>query len=231
MHHDFVKKSDMDFALQLTNFSNKLGNLKETLGLTDEDVSEAAVASDYFKYVLDMHVAHTDRIKNWTSYKDHLRKPGVGHPAVSAAPVTLTVPPAPDQAPMGIENWFRLLVRRIKGSKNYTESIGQDLGIVAVNTGIDTVNVKPSLKVELVAGQPLIIWKKGQMDGIEIFKDSGNGGWIMLKYDQRPNHLDTSALPAVGVSANWKYKAIYRYQDARVGNWSDEVNVVVSGSV
>lgn len=228
---DFVKKSDLDFALQLKNFSNKLATHQVILGLTATDVTDATIASDYFKFVLDMQTIHAERTKNWTSYKDLLRKPGAGVPPSSSAPATLTMPTAPTAAPLGIEVWFRAIVKRIKGSKNYTENIGNDLGILAISSSVDTSNIQPKLTVQLSAGQPLIIWKKNGMDGIEIYKDKGDGNWFQLIFDQRPNHLDNSELPPVGTSATWKYKAIYRYQDQRVGLWSDEVNVAVQGNV
>lgn len=91
--------------------------------------------------------------------------------------------------------------------------------------------MKPNLSISLVAGQPLIAWKKQGMDGIEIFKRSADSDWVMLIFDQRPNHLDNNPLPAEDTKATWTYKAIYRFQDERVGQWSDEVIVVVSGAV
>jgi len=38
---------------------------------------------------------------------------------------------------------------------------------------------------------------------------------------------DTAALPAAGTSAIWKYKAIYRFNDEQVGQWSDVANTSV----
>ena len=38
---------------------------------------------------------------------------------------------------------------------------------------------------------------------------------------------DTTPLPAT--AAKWKYRAIYRVADARVGVWSDEVSITVGG--
>ena len=231
MTTDFVKGADMDFSLQLTNFSAKLESVKETLGLSDQDVDDAVKASTYFKYVLEMQISHGERYRNWTTYKDLLRKPGAGVPALSSAPATLTLPTSPVPAAMGIENWFRQLVKRIKGSMNYTEAIGQDLGIVVGNYTKEMSSMKPILKIQLVAGQPLIVWKKDSMDGVEIYKDNGSGNWQLLVFDTRPNHLDNSPLPALNTTATWKYKAIYRYHDERVGSWSDEASVVVSGSL
>jgi hypothetical protein len=44
-----------------------------------------------------------------------------------------------------------------------------------------------------------------------------------------PDHTDTQPLPAAGQSALWKYKAIYRQGDDRVGQWSGVVNIPVAG--
>ena len=44
-----------------------------------------------------------------------------------------------------------------------------------------------------------------------------------------PDHTDTQPLPAAGQSALWKYKAIYRQGDDRVGQWSDVVSIPVAG--
>lgn len=181
--------------------------------------------------MLDQQNAHAERIKNWTAYKDTLRKTEVGVPVNALAPVTLVVPAPPAAPAMGIENWFRSIVKRIKGSAAYTNGIGQDLGIIAPASVVDTDSKQPKMKIQLVAGQPLIIWKKDSMDGIQIYKDSGDGDWKLLKYDTRPNHLDNSPLPDVGTSATWKYKAIYLYKDEQVGLWSDEMSVSVSGVV
>ena len=52
-------------------------------------------------------------------------------------------------------------------------------------------------------------------------------GWIMLTYDTTPGYNDTTRLPAT--AARWKYRAIYRVADARVGVWSDEVGITVGG--
>lgn len=231
MTTDFVVKTDLGFALQLKNFSTKLATHQVSLGLLPADVTEANAAADYFKFVLDMQAAHAERVKNWTTYKDLLRNPGAGVPPTSAAPATLAVPTAPTAVNLGIEVWYRQIAKRIKGSKNYTEAIGKDLGIVVANSDKDVTNIQPQLSISLVAGQPLIAWKKQGMDGIEIYKRSADGDWAMLIFDQRPNHLDKSQLPTEGSNATWTYKAIYRFQDERVGQWSNEVSVVVSGEI
>ncbi|MBL7766714.1 MAG: hypothetical protein JNJ58_11500 [Chitinophagaceae bacterium] len=231
MNQDFIKKSDNAFSLQLKNFSDKLADHQTLLGLLPDDLADAKKASDSFRFAQDMQLAHAERSKNWTSYKDLLRTADSHSAAVNEAPVSLVVPTPPPSLSTSIEAWFRQIVKRIKGSKNYTEAIGDDLGILRIPFTINLEDAKPSISVNLIAGQPQILWTKKGFDGIEIFKDKGDGQWELLKYDTRPHHLDTSQLPPVGETAIWKYKCIYRYQDERVGEWSNVLSVIVTGNV
>ena len=61
--------------------------------------------------------------------------------------------------------------------------------------------------------------------------DHRNGAFIvpLLTVDTVPDYTDTAAMPPAGQSALWKYKAIYRQGDDRVGQWSVVVSIPVAG--
>lgn len=88
--------------------------------------------------------------------------------------------------------------------------------------------MKPVITAQLDAGQVDIGWMKQGMDGIEIQVDRGTG-FVFLAIDTIPGYTDTAPMPAAGQSALWKYKAIYRQGDDRVGQWSDVVSIPVAG--
>lgn len=68
------------------------------------------------------------------------------------------------------------------------------------------------------------------MDSLELWKDCGDGkGSVLLTYTTNPDYADITPLPAPGVSAVWKYKAIYRFNDQQVGQWSDVATIGVMG--
>jgi len=228
---DFVKKEDTAFGLQLKHFADKLPTYASVLGITTAEVASAKADADYFNWTLAGQTAYAQRSKDWTAYKDLLRSSGNSAATLGATPVAPVLPTAVPAVSANIEWRFRQMVRRIKGSTSYTEAIGRDLDIIASTENADYTNVKPVLKIELVAGQPHIIWKKNGLDGIEIWKDNGSGNFNLLVFDMRPNHLDNSALPEIGQSIVWRYKAIYRKNDQRVGNWSDEISITVMGHV
>jgi hypothetical protein len=68
--------------------------------------------------------------------------------------------------------------------------------------------------------------KAAFLDMIELQVDRGTG-WQLLAYDTTPRYTDTASVPAS--PAKWKYRAIYRVGDDRVGQWSPEVSVPVGG--
>jgi hypothetical protein len=68
------------------------------------------------------------------------------------------------------------------------------------------------------------------MDSLELLVDRGDGkGFVPLAVTTNTDYADMSPLPAPGVSAVWKYKAIYRYNDQQVGQWSDVATIGVIG--
>jgi hypothetical protein len=67
---------------------------------------------------------------------------------------------------------------------------------------------------------------------IEIWVDHGDGAnFVLLTMNTEPNTPDDSPLPSAGTSAAWKYKAIYHYQDAQVGQWGDVISVTVGNQL
>jgi hypothetical protein len=50
---------------------------------------------------------------------------------------------------------------------------------------------------------------------------------LCLTVDTTPNYVDTQ--PFHATKAVWSYKAIYRADDAQVGQWSQPVTVAVGG--
>ena len=67
------------------------------------------------------------------------------------------------------------------------------------------------------------------MPGIEIFVDRGNG-FEFLAFDTTPNYVDEYAIEP-GQTAVWKYKAVYIKDSKLVGQFSEVVQITVTGEV
>jgi hypothetical protein len=231
MSTTFVKTGLPDFAVQLQNFATKLPNYKTVLDITTAELAEVAADASYMTWIKDNYTSVDDYNQKWTALKNQMRN-GVGG-AVANIPTALAISTAPTLVSPNIQLRFSNIVARAKKHKNYTEIIGQDLGIVATTAIVDLQNGKPNFYITLTSGgHPTLVWKKGNYEGVEIYKDAGDGsGYKKIDKDFRPDFMDKTDLPAAGTSAVWKYKMIYIFKDEHVGIWSDEVSILVAGTV
>lgn len=217
----------------LAQFAVRLAANATPLEVTTAEADSVAADSLYFAYVLDQQTQYAQAAQEWTSYKKLLRDGPLG--AASTPPAALT-PPAfvPPAVAPGIFVRVPKLVGRIKKVVGYNEAIGEDLGVEGPEqptpSAADLSTVKPVLHAVMSAGHPTVKWTKGKMDSLELAVDRGDGkGFVFLAIDTMPDYPDTTPLPAAGVSAIWKYRAIYRKADAQVGQWSDVLEVTVTG--
>lgn len=226
----YLPKDDLGKSQWLSNFSTKLPAYSAKYGISAGELADMSDSSENFGYWLDAKNQYDEFNKKVTAYKNELRDgvPPGGSPSVAPAPPVLG--PAPAAAAPGIFKRATSLAGRIKAHVSYTIADGQDLGIEGAEETIDLPNMKPILDVSLVAGRPRIDWEKQGMDAIEIHVSRAPADpFAFLAIDTIPDYDDTSSLPAPGQSAVWRYKAIYRLGDDRVGQWSDEASVVVMG--
>jgi hypothetical protein len=222
----FLPKDEPGKRKWLTNYAAKLPTYAPTVGVTPAEVTQAAADATFFSYVCDAHDQHTKTTRDWTAFKNA----AAGGNALGILPTTPALPAAPPAVPPNIFGRNSALAVRIKKHPNYTEAMGQDLGIIGADQTIDYTSLKPVLKIVLQAGHPVIGWRKQGMDSLELWVDRGDGkGSVFLAIDTVPDYTDTAALPAPGASAVWKYKGIYREADAQVGQWSDVVSTTVAG--
>ena len=67
---------------------------------------------------------------------------------------------------------------------------------------------------------------RAALDLCEIQVDRADGkGAVLLTYDTAPGYVDFAPFPAA--PAKWTYRAIYRVDDAQVGQWSAPASVTV----
>ena len=226
---DFMPKDDNGKASLFVLFRDNVGQYLTTLGIAadDADIVQQAADATRFRAIVDFCGNMQNAAQGWTAEKNYERDGG------DTAPAGQIVPALPSGFPAavapGIVRRFRELVKRIKGLKNYTETIGQALNIEGtVQSGPDMATVQPELKLSLVGNAAQVGWGWGGnsafLDMCELQVDRGQG-WQMLAFDTTPNYTDTAPFPAT--PTKWKYRAIYRVGDAQVGVWSNTVEITV----
>ena len=228
---DYIPTDDNGKASLFILFRDNIGGFLATLGLTaaDADIVQQAADAARFRAIVDFCGNMQNAAQGWTAEKNYERDGGDNAPSGQVVPVLPAgFPPA---VAAGIVRRFRDLVKRLKALKNYSETIGQALGIEgAVQGGPDLATLQAILTLAIVGNAVLIGWGwqgfSNFLDILEIQVDRGDGkGFVFLTYDTTPNYTDTAPLPAT--LAKWKYRAIYRVGDAQVGVWSNTVEITV----
>lgn len=223
---DYIKRRDEDFSAQLTLFKNNIGSYAATFGLTPEQIASQAADANYFAYVLAMQDIFITAGQQWTAWKEAMRDGGEN----STPPALPTFPTAVLPVPPGIEKRFRNLVKIIKAHPAYTVAIGEALGIEGAESAPPPPgDFQPVISLELRGGEVFIRWgwdgRSAFLKSIEIEVDRGSG-FQFLTIDTTPNYTDSTPLPAT--AAQWKYRAIYRDGQGRVGQWSAVVSISVA---
>ncbi|UAY53036.1 hypothetical protein [Ferruginibacter albus] len=226
-----MPRTDLEKIKWLNNFSAKLGIYADKYHISGDDVVNMKAGAVWFSYWMDDRNKQMEYVAKLTQHKNEIIN-GVPDGATASVPPT---PPIrtemPPIVPPGVFKRASAIGRSIKNNISYTVADGNDLGLEGAEEVTDIHQMKPVLKLRLIAGgHPELIWKKEHMDGIEIYVDRGTGNWQLLAYDTHPNYTDTAALPASGTSAVWIYKAIYHYDDEQAGMWSDPASITVTGN-
>ncbi len=226
---DYVKRPDLEFVAQLENFVAKLPSYAATFGLTPAQLSAVANDLNYMSFVALANGQAGTYSEDWTKLKDLVRY-GEGGTAIGPFPVppNVSTPPTPLILP-NVEKRFRDLAQQLKKHGAYTTAIGEDLGIEAPATTVDPSTMKPVLALRPTGGQVEVVWQKNKMQSLEIHVSRNGAAFEFLTIDSTPNYIDTAPMPPAGQSQIWKYKAIYRLNDQRVGLWSNEVAITVMG--
>ena len=146
---------------------------------------------------------------------------------------TFTPPTGGTPVQTGALNRFFNFVQTLKDNPVCTDEIARDLGILGSEKGAPDWNTfGPVLKITRAPAGVTVGWgwqgKSEFLDQIEIQVDRSDGkGWQLLAFDTTPGYNDTEPLPTQ--PTKWQYRAIYRVDDQRVGQWSAEAVVIVGG--
>lgn len=230
MRKPYLPHGDSDRLKWLTNFSGKIGGYSASLGLTPAEVTAIAAYLVLLKYTLDLMDAVSKFSQDLTKFKDKLIIASIGSPL---GPVpALVIPAAPPVTPAGIFTLISGFVKRIKGSANYTEAIGEDLGIIGADIIEDNASKKPSISITIDVDRPKIKYKKQRTSGLNLYADHNDGtGMVFMKFISKTTFLDLTNMAPGKTTDLWKYMGIYVVDDIEVGIPSDPVSVTVKKKV
>lgn len=227
MSTSYIPVADADRVVWLNTFSTRIGQYAVALGLLPTEVTSIQRDAQMFSYsVMLQDMAH----QYWTATTG-LKKQLRSSPQQIAAPALPAMPAAgipPAAVNSGIFNRMILLVNRIKQSSAYTPTMGQDLNVIPTVSTVNPNDMIPNLSIRIEAGHPLLKWKKGDADGVQLYVDRRDtNGFVALAKVFRNNYLDVMGIPTGDFTATWDYKARYLIGDDEVGLFSPVISINV----
>lgn len=239
-HNSYFPTNVPEQILWLTNFFVKLIVHGTALGLSAPQIAAAVADCRWLIYLLGSFrpaerawaKANTDYLRDakFGEGDTVLVLPDFDPPTLPVAdPAPGGLPAVVPQKPGALSRIFAL-VDDLK--KVASEAIATDLGIIGTEMAPPPPpeSFQPVIQVKRVGAHIVIEWGWGGLrDHVEMLQiqvDRG-AGWTDLAFDSTPDYNDTHPHPAT--LTTWKYRAIWRADDAQIGIWSAEVSVVVGG--
>ncbi|MEQ1934994.1 MAG: hypothetical protein ABL962_14135 [Fimbriimonadaceae bacterium] len=215
---------EADRAVWARNFLTKLSSYQAVLSLTPADVT--AITNDLNAYIYMITVSYMVKVKTQEvhAYKRLLIH---GKGGTAGFPANLILPAAPTAVNAGVIRRLSRLVARIKAAEAYTNSIGEDLGIVPVSYRPDEDNAKPRADVKALPNSEVQIkWRKGRFWGVVLESRRGDESeWTVLSKDFTSPYSDLRPPLVEGKPEVRSYRLRYLKGDVAVGGYSDEIIV------
>lgn len=205
MAKDYIPSGDAQFNLWLDNFVAKLANHAGTIGITNEQMTQFQTDFQNMKQVLSDVEAAKATLESTVQRKNDLR-------AV-------------------VEKRVRDSVIVLKRHAGYKAEIGSDLAIITGSSGDNATviaNAKPRFEATTMPDQVRLDWLKKSFDGIRAYCKRGEEtAFTLLDKDLRSPFEDKRPNLVAGVPEYRTYRMRYIIGDNEVGQWSDEVRVLV----
>lgn len=204
MKEDYIPKSDGDLNTWETNFADKVGAITTTLGIPALDVNPVTDAITQHQTAYNNSFTADAAAVAAKSEKKKFKKQAI--------------------------ELLRALANRIKAAPGYTETMGNTLRIIGVDTDFDPATAKPHVKLSLEGNNVVIEFNNPrEVDGVKIFSKRGNeSAYTFLATDTESPYIDNRANLVAGVAEQRKYYAFFFDDDAEIGLQSDEVSISIT---
>ena len=205
--------------------------------LASADITYLQNAELVLNYLIELKTVADTWAQSITDKKDGMLSLPQGTTLVLPSDPVLPAPPVGDggatiNIACGLDAIVARIAAQIKRSPTYDTADGEMLGIEGSEVPPpDPATTKPTLTAKIVTdGAPELRVKLSPFSSWELWADFGTGTFAMVQVALHSKVLCNHALPAAGQSAVWKFKAIYREGNSHFGQFSDVVQVTVSGS-
>lgn len=233
IHQNFYPSRIADQVTWLTNFKTKIPAQGPVLSLSSTVIANATADCLWLIYVNGAWLSALRAFSQ--SGTQYLTLIQTGPTGGSALPVpTFTVPAIPaGTVPVaaGALNRIFKLIADIKNSASYTETIGEDLGIIGAAENPDDHPV-PKFNLALIVGsggaqQVQINFTKYTHQGVYVESRRGSGNWEFLAIDTERPYIDERPLLVAGTPEAREYRLRYWDKGTPNGPWTDTAKITV----
>lgn len=221
--------TDAEVNLLFQTIATQLPGLNAQLGLAAGDVDFFVKQSGNFQYILNVGQDISDQREAFTTWKNSIFGGDPADPA-PIPPVFPTVAP-PQPAQNGLIVTAKAIIKRIKASAGYNQTIGEQLGLV--DTGQSNFNpndltaalkltARPSSAVEITFS------KQGQ-DAMRVeFQRKGDTAWSLAGvFTSSPGVHNTPSIPPDEPEQR-SYRGVLLKKNTPIGNYSPIYTVVTT---
>ena len=204
MKKTYFPRRDSDLYTFEVNFISKLPGYADTLGLDPAEVTETLA-------ILNRHL---NSFTEMNSKRAHSKSAREEHQIQKIA---------------GKKEMSRI-ASKIKACRNYTDSIGDDLGIIGPEqTHTELSDVKPALISKLNGSEVLLKFIKEHCDGVNIYTRRGDeSDFTLLGYSKSSPYSDNRPKLDRSKPEYRQYNAVYVKDGYETGYRSDVIKVTVS---
>ena len=228
--NNFFPTSEDSQLVWLSHYSLKLPVNGPICGVLADEITATQKDLSYYIWMLqNWHPATRRDALGATSYKQ-LMVNGTGTDNVQHPQPTL-FPDAPPATTPGIQKRLFAQISRIKTNPNYTDIIGQDMGIIGISSSVQYLTPEFTASVEQGAtgSQVRLDFMKHGHDGIWIENRINGGEWKFLSVSTIKPYLDVSPLATGNNHEAREYRMRWWDKSVAHGEWSG-VQAAVLGS-
>lgn len=219
----YLPNKESERVTWLNTFAAKLPGYASAFGITDGDKDKVIAMALLYAYIIGL-IEKVDTFKQaLTAFKNILSFAAPGSTLGEIPELDAGTAPALTDA--GIFTFIGGIVQGIKAKKSvYTETIGEDLGIIGEETEFVENDYKTTLKGKSLPGNNEISFSKKGVDGINLYSHPVGGDqtvWEKIGFDSSSPYNDTRPPDRAGVPEKREYKARGVINDVEIGQWSD----------
>lgn len=217
-----------DQLVQVQNFRKKIAGYKAVLNLTDAQIAMALELCDTFAAAFNATEQCKQTMLAMTQWRDIVF---YGEPEASPAPAAPIFPVIPESSmTRGTVNQFMALREMIVNLPGYTETIGEDLGIIGAEISPRPPSeVTPTLKAETSTGYWVNL--SGSMQGMDALRveyapKGGQFATVAFLTNTPGGFQITPANPNQPESGH--IRAVFIRRNEEIGNYSADYPVTLS---